>query len=229
MKHLPAAAAAAAAALLLAGCGTTEHASADSSPSVSPTGSATTAGPVTLTDATGATVRLDHPATRVVGTEWNVVEDLLTLGVAPVGVADVKGYKAWDTAVPLTNAPKDIGTRGEPSTDTIAALSPDLVVATTDLSAAVVKQLRKAAPVLVVRSADAADQIGLMMKDLDLIAQATGTTAKAGTVRQAFEAKLAAGKQALASAGRTGAKVAPPTATSCPTRSPSAPTPAAPS
>ncbi|SEG80585.1 iron complex transport system substrate-binding protein [Actinacidiphila yanglinensis] len=207
MRLLPVAAAAAAA-LVLAGCGTTEHSSADSAPSGSATGSATAAGPVTLTDADGTSVHLDHPATRVVGTEWNVVEDLVTLGVAPVGVADVKGYRNWDTAAPLTNTPKDIGTRGEPSTDTIAALQPDLVVATTDLSAAVVKQLRKVAPVLVVRSADASDQLGLMTRDLDLIAQATGTTAKAGTVRQAFDAKLTAGRKALADAGLTGDKVA---------------------
>jgi ABC-type Fe3+-hydroxamate transport system substrate-binding protein len=214
MRRLPAAAAVAAA-LVLAGCGTTEHAdSGDPSPSTSASGpdagsdSATPAGPVSITDATGASVRLDHPATRVVATEWNVVEDLVTLGVAPVGVADLKGYKAWDTAAPLTNSPKDVGTRAEPSTDTIAALTPDLVVATTDLSPSVIKQLRKVSTVLVIRPADGADQVGLMMKDLDLIARATGTTAKAGTARQAFEAKVAAGRKSIEDAGLGGKEIA---------------------
>ncbi|BBB00085.1 putative binding-protein-dependent transport lipoprotein [Actinacidiphila reveromycinica] len=213
MRRLPAAAAisaAVAAALVLAGCGTTEKSddSASTGSSASAGGSATPAGPITLTDASGTTVHLDHPATRVVGTEWNVVEDLVALGVAPVGVADVKGYTEWDKAAPLTNSPKDIGTRGEPSTDTIAALTPDLVVATTDLSASVVKQLRKVATVLVVKPADAADQIGTMTDGLDLIAKATGTTAKAKQVTSAFQAKVADGRAKLQAAGLAGKKVA---------------------
>lgn len=118
------AAAATTAALALSACGTTEPAADDAKKSTER---------ITLTDSTGEKVELDGPAKKVVGTEWNVVEHLITLGVDPVGVADVKGYKTWDTAVPLKNEPKDIGTRGEPSVETVAALKPDLIVATTDL------------------------------------------------------------------------------------------------
>ncbi|MBV2357367.1 iron-siderophore ABC transporter substrate-binding protein [Streptomyces sp. J2-1] len=195
-----------AAALALAACGTTEPA-ADAKPSTG-TASQKAAGPVTLTDATGARVTLDAPAKKVVGTEWNVVENLISLGVDPAGAADVKGYKTWDSAVPLKNEPKDIGTRGEPSMDTIAALSPDLIVATTDLPAAALKQLRKIAPVLEVRSADAADPIGQMTKNLDLIARATGTTARAAELEKQFDTRLADGKKALADAGLAGTKYA---------------------
>ncbi|MEW1862870.1 iron-siderophore ABC transporter substrate-binding protein [Streptomyces sp. NPDC088194] len=216
MRRLPAVAALSAtlaSVLVLAGCGTTEHSTGSSDSAGSPSaasggGSATPAGPVTLTDASGATVHLDHPATRVVGTEWDVVEDLVALGVAPVGVADVKGYTDWDKAAPLTGSPKDIGTRGEPSTDAIAALTPDLVVATTDLSPSVLKQLRKVATVLVVKPADAADQIGTMTDDLDLIARATGTTTKATAVKAAFQDKLATGRKKLQDAGLAGKKIA---------------------
>ncbi|MEU9399939.1 iron-siderophore ABC transporter substrate-binding protein [Streptomyces sp. NPDC048242] len=199
-RHLVALAALSATAVALTGCGTTEPAAKDSGKA--------TAQSVTLTDATGAKVELDGPAKKVVGTEWNVVESLVSLGVAPVGVADVKGYTAWDTAAPLTNSPKDIGTRGEPSMDTIASLSPDLIVATTDLPAAAVKQLRKIAPVLEVRSAKASDQIGQMKTNLDLIARATGTTAQATEVNKAFDAKLAEGKKKLAAAGHAGDSIA---------------------
>ncbi|MCS0635875.1 iron-siderophore ABC transporter substrate-binding protein [Streptomyces sp. LP05-1] len=192
-----------AAALLLAGCGTTESAPGDSAASAS-----ASTGPVTVTDATGATVKLDAPATKVVGTEWNIVESLVSLGVDPVGVADVKGYKAWDSAVPLRNAPKDIGLRGEPSMDTVAALRPDVVIATTDLPAAAVTQLRKVAKVIQVRPGDAADPLGQMNKNLDLIARATGRTAQAATLKKSFETKLAAGKKALADAGLSGEEIA---------------------
>ncbi|WP_173265723.1 iron-siderophore ABC transporter substrate-binding protein [Streptomyces pacificus] len=195
-RMIPAAAVATAAALALTACGTTEPAADDDAKKA--------AEPITLTDATGAEVKLDGPAEKVVGTEWNVVESLVSLGVDPVGVADVKGYKNWDTAVPLKNEPKDIGTRGEPSMDTIASLSPDLIVATTDLPPAAVKQLRKIAPVLEVRAADAADPIGQMTGNLDLIAEATGTTEQAGKLKKDFEAKLAEGRKALADAGHAG-------------------------
>ncbi|MFF5840727.1 ABC transporter substrate-binding protein [Streptomyces massasporeus] len=189
-----------AAALTLAACGTTEPAADSSKEKASEA--------ITLTDSTGAKVKLDGPAKKVVATEWNEVESLVTLGVDPVGVADVKGYKTWDTAVPLKNEPKDIGTRGEPSMDTIASLSPDLIVASSDLPDAAVKQLRKIAPVLEIKSADASDQIGQMFTNLDLIAKATGTTDKAKTARENFEAKVAEGKKALADAKLDGTDIA---------------------
>lgn len=193
------AAAATAAVLTLTACGTTEPAKDDTKK---------TAERITLTDDTGMKVELDGPAKNVVGTEWNVVESLISLGVAPVGVSDVKGYKTWNTAVPLKNEPKDIGTRGEPSMDTVASLKPDLILATTDLPPAAIEQLRKVAPVLTVRAAAASDPIGQMTKNLDLIAQATGTTEKAGTLKQQFQTKLDEGKKALADAGRSGAQFA---------------------
>ncbi|MEU9734907.1 iron-siderophore ABC transporter substrate-binding protein [Streptomyces sp. NPDC048002] len=195
------AAVATAAALTLTACGTTEPA-ADSDDAKK------TSEKITLTDASGAKVELDGPATKVVGTEWHEVELLVSLGVDPVGVADVKGYNTWDSAVPLKNDPKDIGTRGEPSMDTIAALKPDLIVASTDLPPAAVKQLRKVAPVVEVKSADAADPIGRMTENLDLLAKATGTTEQAEKIKDDFDAKLAEGKKALADAGLDGAEYA---------------------
>jgi ferric hydroxamate transport system substrate-binding protein len=193
------AAAATAAALALSACGTTEPADDDAK---------SDAKAITLTDGTGTKVKLDGPAKKVVGTEWNAVESLLSLGVEPTGVADVKGYKTWDTAAPLKNDPKDVGTRGEPSMDTVASLKPDLIVATTDLSAAAVKQLRKIAPVLNLRPSDTSDPIGQMTENLDLLAKATGTTEQATKVKKDFEAKLADGKKKLAAAGLAGAKYA---------------------
>lgn len=192
-------AAACAATLVLAGCGTTESDTSDSESS---------AEPLTLTDASGAEVTLDGPAEKVVGTEWDVVEHLVSLGVDPVGVADIKGYEAWNTSAPLRGEPKDIGTRGEPSMDTIAALSPDLIVATSDLSASALKQLREVAPVLEIDSADSSDQIGQMEENLDLIAKATGTTDKAEELKDDLDATVAEGRRELADAGLAGEEIA---------------------
>ena len=116
------------AALLLTACGTTEDPAA-----AEETGSTGAAGgPVTVTDDRGE-VTLDSPATDVVSLEWGLTENLLTLGVTPVGQADVEGYNTWDTVVPLDPSVADVGKRGEPSLDAIAALDADLVVTTTDV------------------------------------------------------------------------------------------------
>lgn len=200
------AAVATAATLTLAACGTTEDAADDDDKGGAGKGAAQ---PITLTDSTGKKVTLENgPATKVVGTEWNVVENLISLGVDPVGVADVEGYNTWDSAVPLKGEPKDIGTRGEPSIDTIAALNPDLVIATNDLPASAVKQLSSKTTVLTLRSADASDPVGRMTENLDLIAKATGTTDRAEELKKGFDAKLAEGKKALDDAGLGGGKVA---------------------
>jgi ABC-type Fe3+-hydroxamate transport system substrate-binding protein len=198
--HLSLAAAAAAAALLLTGCGTTE------APAAAETSA--TAEAITVTDARGKEVQLDGPATRVVGTEWNVVENLVTLGVMPVGVADVEGYSAWVAAGTLDGSVTDIGTRGEPSFETVASLDADLIVATTDLPEAAVTQLEELAPVLVVKSADAKGQIAQAEENLQLVAEATGTEEKATETVAAFDAAVAKGKAALEEAGLAGKRVA---------------------
>ncbi|MFD7713386.1 ABC transporter substrate-binding protein [Streptomyces sp. NPDC059785] len=197
-KHMVWPVFAAAAALALAGCGTTEK----------PAGAAASGSALTVTDARGEKVELDGPAKRVVGIEWNVVETLITLGVDPVGVADVKNYKAYDTAAPLTGDVKDIGTRDEPSVATVASLKPDLVVATTDLSDSALKQLSKVAPTVVVRAADASRQIDQMTDNVNLIAKATGTEARAKTEIASFRKTVADGKKELAAAGLDGEELA---------------------
>ncbi|WP_294563197.1 iron-siderophore ABC transporter substrate-binding protein [uncultured Arthrobacter sp.] len=202
MKISKALAATAAAALLLTGCGTTEDAAGAAS-----NGSGG-GEPVTVTDARGVDVEFDAPATRVVGTEWNVVENLTTLGVMPVGAADIKGYKDWVQAGKLDDTATDIGTRGEPSLDTIASLDPDLIVATTDLAETVITQLEELAPVVVVKSADAGRQIDQAKDNLRLVAEATGTEAKAEDAIASFDAAVAEGKATLEEAGLAGSKVA---------------------
>ena len=199
MKIPQALAAVGALALLLTGCGTTED----------PAEPAAAAGDsLTVTDSRGVEVELDGPAKRVVGTEWNVVENLVTLGVTPVGAADVEGYSAWVSGVPLDDSVTDIGTRGEPSLDTIASLDADLIVATTDLAENVITQLEELAPVVVVESADAGGQIDQAKNNLNLVAEATGTEPKAEEAISEYDAAVAEGKAALEKAGLAGSRVA---------------------
>lgn len=187
------------AALLLSACGTTETPSTEV---------AATGDTITLTDARGEVIELDGPAERVVGTEWNVVEHLVALDVMPVGVADVAGYGAWVAGEPLDPGVTDIGTRGEPSIETVISLQPDLVVATIDLPEAAIAQLEEVVPVLVIQAADAEAQLQRMYDNTELIAQATGTTDRADELLADFESKLDEGAAAIEEAGLAGAPVA---------------------
>lgn len=188
-------------ALTLGGCGTTE----------APDNEAAAGGggeQISVTDMRGQEILLDGPATKVVGLEWNVVEHLVSLGVMPVGVADVKGYSAWVEAEPLDDTVTDVGVRGEPSIDSIAALAPDLIVTTPDVPESAIAQMEAIAPVLVLRAADAAKGIGQMRDNLQTVATVTGTEEAADQLLADFDAKLAEGAAALEDAGLAGAKVA---------------------
>lgn len=187
--------AAAATAVLLVGCGTTE----DTAPAASGSDAA-----ITITDDRGETISLDAPATKVVALEWNTAENLVALGVMPVGVADVEGYTTWVKAESLDESVTDVGQRGEPSIDAIAGLAPELVVTTSDLSESAIAQIEEFAPVLVVRGANASDAIGQMEQNLNNIATATGTEDEAAELIEGFDAKIAEGKEAVEAAGLSG-------------------------
>jgi iron complex transport system substrate-binding protein len=197
---------AAAAILLISACGTADSPSeaAPGNTDSSATGKVGS-GAIELTDDRGETVSLDAPATKVVALEWGLVEDLAALGVDPAGAADVKEYNKYDQVQPIDPNTPDVGVRGEPSVDAVAALKPDLILATADLPKPVVKQLESRAPVLVFKGSDGSDPIGYMEKLVNTLGQATGTEDKATELIDGFHKAVDDGKQALADAGKTGA------------------------
>lgn len=196
-------------ALVLAGCGTTEVAPQDTAApeAVASEGcaadeTATSTGPVTLTDDFGRTVELDKPAERVAVLEWQQIEDTLTLCITPVAVADAEGYTTWDTAEVLPEGVVDVGTRQEPNLDALFATNPDLVIVeASGPDDEVIGQLEAYdVPVLATIGADAADPIAKMLGTFDLIAQATGREERAEVVKEEFNDYLADAKGALADA-----------------------------
>jgi len=191
-----------AAALFVSGCGSTESPSNDDQ--AEPTG-----GPVTVTDSRGETVTLDTPASKVVGLEWGEVEMLVSLGVMPVGVADVEGYGTWVTAAQLDDRVTDVGLRGEPSVDAIVGLEPDLVVMEAERGSSLVTQIEEYVPVIVTTGSDAAgDNLGRMRDDLMMIATAVGQVDEAEALLADFDTALADGEQQIADAGAAGAQFA---------------------
>ncbi|MET0863166.1 MAG: iron-siderophore ABC transporter substrate-binding protein [Nakamurella sp.] len=207
---------------LLAGCGTTQPAASGTTTAVEATSSGsaspaadeastggtscaqdsttTSTGPVSLTDGFGRSVELSKPAERVAVLEWQQMEDVLTLCVDPVAVADAEGFARWDTAETLPTGVADVGTRGEPNLDALFATNPDLVIieAYTPDDEIIAQLAAYGIPVLATKGADAADPIGQMKDTFTLIAEATGRQERAQVVVDEFTESLAAAKAAVA-------------------------------
>ncbi|TDE00579.1 iron-siderophore ABC transporter substrate-binding protein [Jiangella asiatica] len=197
--------------LVAAACGTTEDAAGDDEATEAAStgdGGSEDSGPITVTDARGVEVTLEEPAVRVAGTEWNVIEHLVSLGVMPVGVSDIQGYETWVSSAPLDDTPTDIGTRGEPSLDTLARLDLDLVLVTDSLVEGAIEQIEQTTPVVVVPGGDSQDNINQMFENLDLVAELTGTQDRAAELRDEFDAKIEEGRAAVEDAGAAGDPVA---------------------
>lgn len=201
---LPVLVAAGVAVATLAACGTTEEAS--DSPSAG-TSSGSASGPITVTDARGKKITLDKAPTRVVANEWGLIEQVVSLGVLPVGIADVKGYNSWVTAANVSSSVKDVGKRGEPSLDTIGGLNPDLIIEIDDVSAATIKQEEQVAPVLVVKSNDPKDPVGQLRKNAQLIGKALGRSSQATALIEKMDKGIADVKAELADDNLAGTPV----------------------
>jgi ABC-type Fe3+-hydroxamate transport system substrate-binding protein len=188
------AALAATALLAAAACGTTEDGGGSEEES-------TDAGPVSVTDFLGRTVELDAPAEKVVTLEWAETEIVASLGVTPVGAADLEGYNTWvGGTVPLEGDVTDVGTRQEPSVDSIAGLGADLVIMESD-DEALIASIEEFVPVLVTEGSNETDNIARMKRDVDMIAELLGRTDEAAALWGEFEAKIGETKAAVEAAG----------------------------
>lgn len=195
---------------LLAACGTTDPAADETSPGESssdaPQSEAPSdAGPITVTDAFGQDITLEEPAERVVSLEWGQTENLVALGVEPVGAADVAGYNTWDTVAPLDEDTTDVGTRTEPSIEAIAALEPDLILGV-ELSVPedARAQLEEIAPVVLQTSADATRPLDHVREQFEETAQLVGAEEQAAQVLADFDQQLEAARTAMDEAGASG-------------------------
>lgn len=195
-------------AIIAAGCGAGNNngggASSSSSPSVNPSASPSTeASTIVIEHAKGKTT-LDKPAQRVVVLEWIFTEDLLALGLQPIGNADNKEFTKWVTSeVPLAGDVTDVGMRWEPSMETIASLKPDLIISNTDNNAAIYDQLNDIAPTIEFDPyPDGVDQYTRTIDIFKTIATAVGKEAEADQYLIDLDQYFADAKAKLAAAGK---------------------------
>lgn len=85
------------------------------------------AAPIQITDSRGK-LTFDEPPKRVVIINWALTEQVLDLGVQPVGIADIKGFRQQGGRLDDASGIVDIGTRAAPDLNKIRALKPDMIL-----------------------------------------------------------------------------------------------------
>ncbi|WP_411342612.1 ABC transporter substrate-binding protein [Paenibacillus sp. WLX1005] len=158
---------------LLAGCGNAGNSQSSTNSATNTT--ATTNG-ISIQHDMGTT-ELQQPAQHVVALEWSFVDDLLALGITPVGIADDDKDKVIEKLAgkPIEYMP--LGTRETPDLEKIAGAAPDLIIADTDRHSKIKAQLDAIAPTIVLNSRKGSYDDSL--KDFEIIAKAVGKETEA--------------------------------------------------
>ncbi len=163
--------------------------------------------PVTIEHALGETTLEEKPE-RIVVLEWVYGENLLALGLEPVGMADIEGYNAWVNVEPELSADVvDVGTRQEPSLEEIARLEPDLIISASFRHEAIQSELENIAPTVMFNpypEEGEQDQYEEMVTTFETMATALGEEEKAaevlGNLESTYE-EVAAGIEESENAG----------------------------
>jgi iron complex transport system substrate-binding protein len=147
---------------------------------------------------------------RIVALEWTYVEDLLALGVQPVGVADIEGYNDW-VKIPIALSPEavDVGTRGEPNLETLVGLKPDLIITVAFRSTENYDELSAIAPTLAFDpypTDDNLTQYDEMRQTFLTIADVVDRRTEGEAVLATMEQKFAEAEARLEAEGLTGQK-----------------------
>lgn len=146
-------------------------------------------------------------AKKVVVLEWTYAEDLLALGVQPAGVADIENYNVWYGYLDkkLEAGAVDLGTRQEPSIETITSLDPDLIIGVKFRHEAIYDQLQAIAPTLLFNpypEEGQGDQYAEMEETFRAIADAVGKKDVAEQVLTDLQSAYEESKGKLAAAGK---------------------------
>ncbi|WP_017811978.1 ABC transporter substrate-binding protein [Paenibacillus shenyangensis] len=189
--------------LALAGCGTAGNTKTEGETAPAAGGSKEAAGPITIKHSHGETT-LDKPAQRVVVLEWTFTEDLVALGVQPVGSADNEQYKIYvSPEAALDSSVADVGLRNEPNLEAIAALKPDLIISNFDSNNKIYDQLNTIAPTIEynLNTGNGYDY-DKMVEVFNSIATAVGKQDQAKKVLADLDQHYADAKEKLAAAGK---------------------------
>ncbi|RCX19177.1 iron complex transport system substrate-binding protein [Fontibacillus phaseoli] len=156
------------------------------------------------------TADIEGTPTRIVALEFTYAEDLVALGVQPVGVADVKGYKTWVNTNPgLDDSVEDVGTRQEPNLEAIMALDPDLIITADYRSKDIYDKLADIAPTIAFspyQDENGVNQYQEMIDTFNTIADVVGKQEEAKQVLAGLDEAYQAAAEKIKAAGKENAE-----------------------
>lgn len=150
---------------ILAGCGNTSTANQTVATTTN------NANAITIQDTIGTTT-LPAPAQKVVALEWSFADDLLALGVTPIGIADDDKSEAMTKLAGKAFDYMPLGKRETPDLEKITEASPDLIIADSDRHTKIKEQLDQIAPTIVLNSRKGS--YAESIDDFKVIAKAVG-------------------------------------------------------
>lgn len=150
---------------ILAGCGNTSTANQTLATTTN------NANAITIQDTIGTTT-LPAPAQKVVALEWSFADDLLALGVTPIGIADDDKPEAMTKLAGKAFDYMPLGKRETPDLEKITEASPDLIIADSDRHTKIKEQLDQIAPTIVLNSRKGS--YAESIDDFKVIAKAVG-------------------------------------------------------
>lgn len=191
--------------LVLTACGSKESGVSTSAAEPKAVESASPSNEVrTINHAMGKTEIKGIPS-RVVALEWSSAEEVLALGIQPVGIADIAGMKQW-VKLPVEIGPDavDVGDRIAPNLESIMALKPDIIIGLKRNVETNYAELSKIAPTIAYEpypTEGQGDQYSEMEKTFREIADILGKKEEAETVLKNLNQTYEESKSKIIAAG----------------------------
>nr|WP_115995109.1 iron-siderophore ABC transporter substrate-binding protein [Cohnella lupini] len=143
---------------------------------------------------------------RVVVLEWTHAEDVLALGVQPVGIADIENMNKWvRLPVKIDASATDLGDRSTPNMELLASLKPDLIIGTKFNLEKSYDTFSKIAPTLVYDAyppEGQGDQYEEMLNTFNQIADVLGKKPEAEAVLANLDKAYEAAKAKVVASGK---------------------------
>ncbi|CAM3851160.1 iron-siderophore ABC transporter substrate-binding protein [Parendozoicomonas haliclonae] len=157
-------------------------------------------------------VTLDAAPQRIAALNWTQAEFLLSLGVTPVGVTTLKGYRHWQSNnPPMPEGVVELGHRAEPSLEALWQLQPDLILGYNWRHGRLYDRLQAIAPTALYTQypsqGDPRNYLTRMEDNFWRVAQLLDRTTLAEQHIKELEQTLAACRQRIKDAGLSGSRV----------------------
>ncbi|MGJ3352134.1 iron-siderophore ABC transporter substrate-binding protein [Providencia sp. Je.9.19] len=98
---------------------------------------------------------------RIVVLDWDLLEQVLSLDIIPVGATEINSYNQWVVMPAAPESIDEVGTRAEPNLEKIASLKPDVILATS-AQQDLIPLLQRIAPVVYLTNFSAQDDAAIV-------------------------------------------------------------------